>query len=66
MLIMRGSLALSHFRLERLLAKVNDIVPQVNSISAEYLYLIDLEERLTKPENSILSSLLNYSDFDLS
>jgi phosphoribosylformylglycinamidine synthase single chain form len=66
MLIMRGSLALSHFRLERLLAKINDIVPQVNSISAEYLYFIDLEERLTKPENSILSSLLNYGDFDLS
>ncbi|HXH55322.1 MAG TPA: phosphoribosylformylglycinamidine synthase [Gammaproteobacteria bacterium] len=66
MLLMRGSLALSHFRLERLLAKINGIVPQVNSISAEYLFFIDLEERLTKAENSILSSLLNYSDFYLS
>ncbi len=60
MLILRGPLALSHFRLERLLTKINDIVPQVNSISAEYIHFVDLEEGLTKPENAVLSDLLNY------
>jgi phosphoribosylformylglycinamidine synthase len=64
MLIMRGSLALSHFRLERLLAKINDIVPQVNSISAEFIHFIDLEEELSKLENSVLSDLLNYGTLD--
>lgn len=60
MLILRGPLALSHFRLERLLTKINDVVPQVNSISAEYIHFVDLEEGLTKPENAVLSDLLNY------
>jgi phosphoribosylformylglycinamidine synthase len=66
MLIMRGAPALSHFRLERLLAKINDIAPQVNSVSAEYLYFMDLENRLTKPENNALSELLSYKEVDLS
>lgn len=66
MLIMRGPLALSHFRLERLLTKINDIVPQVNTLSAEFVHFIDLEEGLTKPENSVLSNLLNYGTYDSS
>lgn len=61
---MRGSLALSHFRLERLRAKINDIVPQVDSISAEFIHFIDLEETLSKPENDTLSELLSYHTFD--
>jgi phosphoribosylformylglycinamidine synthase len=60
MLIMRGPLALTHFRLERWLKQINYVVPQVSSLSAEFIHFIDLKEQLTKQENRVLSELLQY------
>jgi phosphoribosylformylglycinamidine synthase len=60
MLVMRGSLAHSHFRLERWLSKINNVVPQVNTIFAEFVHFVDLEETISKQENELLSNLLTY------
>jgi len=59
MLIVPGTLAFSHFRTERLLAQINYLVPQVNSLSASFVYFISLRGSLSKLESDILSNLLN-------
>lgn len=56
-----GAEALSHFRIERLLAEICYVVPQVTELYAEYIHFIDSEDKLTIAENDILESLLNYS-----
>ncbi len=66
MLIMRGSLALSYFRLERLLSLINNVVPQVNSLAAEFVHFIEIERELTPAENGVLSNLLQYGNFSSS
>ncbi len=63
MLIIRGPLAFSHFRIERWLTQINYLVPQVNSLSAEFIHFIDLETPLTKLENQTLSNLLHYASY---
>lgn len=55
-----GAPALSHFRIERLLAQICFIVPQVSGLYAEFIHFIDAEEKLTKYEDHILSNLLDY------
>lgn len=60
---MRGPLAHSHFRIERLLAQIHRVVPQVNNLHAEFVHLINLEDSLTKEENRTLSNLLEYGSY---
>lgn len=61
MLILRGPLAHTHFRIERLLAKIIQIVPQVVGLNTEYIHFIDHEALpMTEHERGVLSELLNY------
>lgn len=55
-----GAPALSHFRIERLLTQIGYIVPQVSGLYAEFIHFVDLEDKLTKYEDHVLSNLLDY------
>jgi len=63
MQVMRGPLAHSHFRIERLLTQISAKVPQVNTLQAEFIHLLDLERALTSAEGSIVSNLLSYGTY---
>jgi len=63
MLVIRGPLAFSHFRIERWLTQINYLVPQVNSLSTEFIHFVDLEAPLSKAENQILTNLLRYNGY---
>jgi len=60
MFYLRGSAAVSYFRIERLLAKIAYIVPQITGLHAEYIHFIDQNEALSPHQTSILSDLLSY------
>lgn len=61
MLILRGSPALSHFRIERLLVQMSSLVPQANALTAETLYFVSLETDFKELENKLLFNLLHTS-----
>jgi phosphoribosylformylglycinamidine synthase len=60
MLHLRGSPALSEFRLEKLLSQLQDVATGIRSVSADYLHIAELEESLTGAEQAILEKLLTY------
>jgi phosphoribosylformylglycinamidine synthase len=60
MLHLRGSPALSEFRLEKLLSQLQDVAAGIRSVSADYLHIAELEESLTGAEQAILEKLLTY------
>ncbi len=60
MLILRGSPALSPFRLEKLLSRVQQTVPSVDHLSAEFVHFVDLEEKLDEAQRGILDRILTY------
>lgn len=57
---LRGGPALSEFRSHKLLRQIRECVPDVTRISAVYLHVTELEERLTGAEQAILEQLLTY------
>ena len=57
---LRGGPALSEFRSHKLLRQIRECVPEVTRISAVYLHITELEERLTGAEQAILEQLLTY------
>jgi len=60
MLYLRGCPALSDFRLHKLLRQLQECVPEVAGLSADYLHIVELEERLSGEEQHILDRLLTY------
>ena len=64
MLRFRGGNALSPFRLEKLLAAVKALVPQVSHIRAEYWYFCNTAGDLDKRQLCILHTLLGCDDTD--
>ena len=60
MLELIGSTALSAFRKQRLLKKINQLVPQVSDISAEYIHFIEAEKALSDNELETLKRILTY------
>jgi len=60
MLHMRGSPALSEFRLEKLLSQLQDVTPDIRGVAADYLHVVELEETLSDAELAILEKLLTY------
>lgn len=59
MLQLFGKTALSPFRIEKLLEQVQSITHIVNSITTEYIYLVDVEQTLNTEELQRLASLLD-------
>jgi phosphoribosylformylglycinamidine synthase len=60
MLQLRGSAALSDFRLNKLLATVRETVPSVARIATAYVHFVDLESSLNREEAAVLERLLRY------
>lgn len=62
MLIFPGSNALSSFRSQRLLAKLQDIEPSISSISGRYLHFIDATGEISSAERERLAAMLEYGE----
>ena len=60
MLHLRGSAALSEFRLQKLLDKAHGLVPMVQSIEAEFIHLAKVEGELDEAQQQQLQALLSY------
>jgi phosphoribosylformylglycinamidine synthase len=60
MLILRGAPALSTFRTQKLLANVQQQVPAVTALSAEYVHFADVSAPLNDEQHSVLQQLLTY------
>ncbi len=60
MLILRGSPALSPFRIQKLLQDLNAAGLSARSLSAEFVHLVELKGELSGQERSILEKLLAY------
>jgi len=60
MLILRGSPALSPFRLEKLLGMLKSCLPDIQHLYAEYVHFADAERNLDEAEQDTLARLLTY------
>jgi phosphoribosylformylglycinamidine synthase len=60
MLILRGSPALSPFRLQKLLGTLKSSVPDLQHLYAEYVHFADVERNLDEAEQATLARLLTY------
>src|ERR1039458_2457999 len=60
MLTLRGSPALSHFRLQKLLQDVTAAGLPARALSAEFVHLAELTRELTAAERTVLEKLLTY------
>lgn len=60
MLQLRGSTALSNFRLEKLLEITSRVVPDISRISTEYIHFADIERPLSTEQQIVLDKLLVY------
>ncbi len=60
MLILRGSPALSPFRLEKLMSAVRERIPDLSHLYAEYVHFADVERSLDEAEKETLVRLLSY------
>jgi phosphoribosylformylglycinamidine synthase len=60
MLILRGSPALSQFRLQKLLQDLSGAGLPARALSAEFIHLVDSADELTPAERGILEELLTY------
>ena len=57
---LRGSPALSSFRLEKLSQAIATRVPEVSGIQAEYWHFVEIPQALDKVQHQILTQLLRY------
>ena len=60
MLELRGAPALSPFRIQKLLKTIQAVIPDVQSVYAEFMHFINASEDLTPEELNILNKLLTY------
>ncbi|MFB1034231.1 MAG: hypothetical protein QMC38_02680, partial [Sinobacterium sp.] len=60
MLVLRGTPALSDFRIEKCLSQFVENSLPIHGIYAEYTHFVMVSEPLTEQENSILTKLLTY------
>ncbi|MCW8918451.1 MAG: phosphoribosylformylglycinamidine synthase, partial [Gammaproteobacteria bacterium] len=60
MLVLRGSPALSPFRLAKLLARAAEVAPEVRHLYAEYLHFAEAERQLDSAGQRVLAQILTY------
>ncbi|MBI5690503.1 MAG: phosphoribosylformylglycinamidine synthase [Verrucomicrobia bacterium] len=60
MLILRGSPALSNFRLQKLLQDLRGAGVPARNLAASFIHLVEVQEPLTAEQQSILERLLTY------
>ena len=61
MLVVRGTPALSDFRIEKCIAQFVEHGLPVTGVYAEYAHFVMVSEPLSEQENSILAKLLTYA-----
>ncbi|MBK2341657.1 phosphoribosylformylglycinamidine synthase [Francisella philomiragia] len=59
--IFEGLSALSPFKREKILADAKKISNKVESVSAQYIHVVELESELSSEQEKIIKSLLNYN-----
>ena len=59
MLQLRGGIALSPFRRDKLLQKLIAIYPSVTDVAAEYRYFVDISQPVSEQQQTRLNQLLN-------
>jgi len=64
MLQLRGAIALSSFRTEKLFSLARAALPTIEAIHSEFVYFVDTEAALTSVDQSLLKTLLNASSSD--
>ena len=64
MLDLHGTLAMSPFRLEKLLSNIQHNFPQVKKLSAQYRHLVELNAPLSELQTQHLELLLKYGPTD--
>jgi phosphoribosylformylglycinamidine synthase len=60
MLKISGTSALSHFRINKLLAELQSIEPAIKAVSARFIHFVDIESDLNDAQAAILRQLLAY------
>ena len=60
MLILRGAPAFSSFRIQKILNESKILVPNLQSIYAEYIHFADLSRPLSEENSEVLKKLLTY------
>ena len=60
----RGSAALSPFRIAKLLARLREVAPAIDGVAATFVHFVDLERDLTADERARLDALLTYGPRD--
>jgi phosphoribosylformylglycinamidine synthase len=60
MLELRGAPALSPFRSRKLHSRIQQLVPDVEHVYAEFMHFVDLDDDLSDAEQAILDRLLTY------
>src|SRR6185436_13434468 len=60
MLILRGSPALSQFRLQKLLQDLTTAGLPVQAVGAEFVHIVEVNGELTGAERDVLAQLLTY------
>src|SRR5690554_34411 len=60
MLILRGAPALSSFRLQKLLLNLQQQVPAVTGVVAEFVHFVDVSAPLDEAQEAVLKQLLTY------
>src|SRR5690554_6041546 len=58
--ILRGAPVLSDFRRNKLLARLQQQVPSVSAVYAEFMHFADLTGELTEQDQTVLGRLLKY------
>ena len=62
MIIFEGASSLSKFRHKRLLQKLQNQVPKIENLSANFVHFARCDEELTKYEFSVLEEILKYGE----
>jgi phosphoribosylformylglycinamidine synthase len=62
MLLLRGGLALSAFRQDKLLQRIQHAVPAVNAVHAQYLHFVHTSSNLDDAQQKRLNEILSYAE----
>ncbi|MEM7027161.1 MAG: phosphoribosylformylglycinamidine synthase [Pseudomonadota bacterium] len=62
MLILPGGNALSEFRINKLIASLNAVLPEIVDIAAQFIHFVDCNEALSEDAKTQLDTLLNYGE----
>jgi len=63
MLTLKGSSALSSFRLDKLSAQLRSQIPSLQQLATQHWHFIDVEGQLDSGEHRLLEVLLQYGDY---